>query len=299
MGIEDLPVHRREALLWRYALDLDYDGVDDLVREAADIPCRWDWGPDAIAEECVAVVGDDGRYHLVVNGEPQCAVERERGDPAGAVRHGQWCYWWTDGARYRVQAPPGSWGPDGLICGEQGHLDVSWLVTLTDAVADPALVPVRRRCVDTTARGHWPGYQGSDTPLGRQRAQLAAALGPRCHACRLRPGTDVDHDHFTGLVRGLLCEHCNSHVDKCVHVSGCPWADYLNDPPAAYLRLRYAKPERVGRDMQTAARIEYLGFDPLYRGVASRRPRFPVRQLPPPARADGIDMSTVEEAPLF
>ena len=26
-------MHRQEALLWRYALELDYDGVDDLVRQ--------------------------------------------------------------------------------------------------------------------------------------------------------------------------------------------------------------------------------------------------------------------------
>jgi hypothetical protein len=33
--LDDLPPHRRDALLWRYALELDYDGVDDLVRAAS------------------------------------------------------------------------------------------------------------------------------------------------------------------------------------------------------------------------------------------------------------------------
>jgi hypothetical protein len=49
---------------------------------------------------------------------------------------------------------------------------------------------------------------------------LVAALGQPCHACLIRPGASIDHDHFTGLVRGLLCLYCNTHIDGCLHVSG-------------------------------------------------------------------------------
>ncbi|MDQ0382631.1 hypothetical protein [Amycolatopsis thermophila] len=30
MSLDDLPEHRRDALLWRYAVELDYDGVEVL-----------------------------------------------------------------------------------------------------------------------------------------------------------------------------------------------------------------------------------------------------------------------------
>lgn len=66
-------------------------------------------------------------------------------------------------------------------------------------------------------------------------------------------------DHFTGLVRGLLCRNCNSRVDWCVHVSGCPWADYLNNPPAAHLQLIVPNRRLSAGERD---RIDYLGFNP-------------------------------------
>jgi hypothetical protein len=89
---------------------------------------------------------------------------------------------------------------------------------------------------------------------------LISEFGAVCHACRLRPGIFVDHDHFSGIVRGLLCVHCNTHVDECAHASGCPWADYLNDPPAARMKIRYPKLAVLLRKHQR--KIDYLGFDP-------------------------------------
>jgi recombination endonuclease VII len=299
VGLDDLPEHRREALLWRYTLELDYDGVDDLVREAAGSQCNLLWDAPAASEDCTAILGDDGRYHMLVDGSPRCAEQRRHDDLVATILHHQWCHWWTDGSRYRAQPPPDSWSREGLTYGCTDTVTVEWQVTLTEAVTDPVLVPTRQRCVHPTTRIDWPGYQGPDTPEGRQRAQLVAALGRVCHACGLRPGASIDHDHFTGLVRGLLCRYCNTHIDGCLHASGCVWADYLNNPPAAHLRLRYPKPERVGRSDRAAEKIEYLGFDPLYRGPAAERRRYPARQLPPPAHAVGIDLSAVEEAPLF
>jgi hypothetical protein len=62
-GFEDWPEQRREALLWRFALTLDYDGVADYVRTEAATPClNSDWRPPD--GEMSAVLGDDGRYHL-------------------------------------------------------------------------------------------------------------------------------------------------------------------------------------------------------------------------------------------
>jgi len=53
-------------------------------------------------------------------------------------------------------------------------------------------------------------------------------------------------------------------VDNCPHPDGCVFANYLNDPPAAQLRLLYHKPSKVSKEV--LAKIEQLGFNPLFRG---------------------------------
>lgn len=229
-----------------------------------------------------------------------CARHSRRGDPPGL--HEQLCFWWSDGSRYRLQAPadalrvPAEARPTGR--GKDRSRNVAWQVRLTDVVVDAAAIAVRNRCV-IGARQGWPGYLGSGTAMGRQRAQLVAELGPSCGACRRRPGTVVDHDHFTGLVRGLLCVHCNTWIDRCPHLTGCVWGDYLNHPPTAHLRLAYLRPERVGRSDRAAQKIDYLGFDPLYHGAADHRRRYPPRQLLPPPPHSTTTSYTSEAVPLF
>lgn len=78
--------------------------------------------------------------------------------------------------------------------------------------------------------------------------------------CGLRTGVIIDHEHFTGLVRGLLCAHCNTRIDYCPHLTNRRWATYLNEPPALTLGLRHHAPKKVRKDHQK--RIELLGFDP-------------------------------------
>lgn len=63
--------------------------------------------------------------------------------------------------------------------------------------------------------------------------------GGRCAICRgaRRQNLDVDHDHKTGLVRGLLCRRCNRRLlpaatDKPEVLQRA--IDYLTDPPAPH-----------------------------------------------------------------
>lgn len=71
-------------------------------------------------------------------------------------------------------------------------------------------------------------------------ALLVFFVGKRCPMCdkaftegRVRPRV-IDHDHVSGLVRGIICRQCN---DKVGHLhENVAWmrnaADYLTYPPA-------------------------------------------------------------------
>lgn len=82
------------------------------------------------------------------------------------------------------------------------------------------------------------------------RVQLTYGLGPgeyselfrqqdgKCAICRQprQQRLSVDHDHKTGLCRGLLCRRCNNHLlakgarDNPTILRSA--ADYLENPPA-------------------------------------------------------------------
>jgi hypothetical protein len=316
VGLDDLLPHRRAALLWRFAPELDYAAVDALVRDSAATPCEQRWVLAGEVGQQVAVLGDDGRYHLLRNGMALCGGRPRADDGVDVVRHKQWCHWWTDGSRYRIQAPADARGPEGdLVVGQAVERVASWVVTLTDRVEIPGLVPVRARCVDDlNVRVRWPGYRGSNNALGRLRSRLVREFGAKCSTCRQHWGTHVDHDHFTGRVRGLLCAGCNSHVDACPHASGCPFADYLNHPPAARLDLRYPRSPRIRpepsdsgdqdadqstdqrADERTDLKIAAFGFDPRYRGVKDEQRRAP--HLPAPEHSAAMPSGWLE-TPLF
>lgn len=63
---------------------------------------------------------------------------------------------------------------------------------------------------------------------------ISAQQGGVCAGC-LRRHRDVDHDHTTGEIRGLLCGTCNRRVLTGVRNDPATLrrlADYLENPPA-------------------------------------------------------------------
>jgi hypothetical protein len=63
-----------------------------------------------------------------------------------------------------------------------------------------------KTCVPDEAANQRRVKFGILTPAWEARR---ARYGDRCELCRKRPIRCVDHDHRTGLVRGLLCGRCN------------------------------------------------------------------------------------------
>lgn len=231
VGLADFAEHRRFHLLWQHHLHNTVDEIERLVGQAAHRRCPLPDAP-ASAPERSAILGSDGRYHLHVDGRRTCNPHYPYGDQAGQVwEHTQSCHWWSDGHRYLLQ-PPKSGDDESHRC---DRVTVHYTVEATDTVAEPDEIPRHLRCPET--RSSWPAFRTSATDLGWLREQLIDAFGPLCATCRHNPGQVVDHDHFTRYVRGLLCQYCNAWVDRCLHVSGCGFADYLNHPPATSLRL--------------------------------------------------------------
>jgi hypothetical protein len=143
-------------------------------------PCGWQWLEQA--DERVAVLGDDDRYHLLVDGQLVCvrlSLSSRRGllrNPPAAWRHEQWCHWWTDGTRYLIQAPRGAVRErTGAILGTGGR-PVRWSVVLTDHRLDPSQVPADQRCPIAESFGQWPLSQNPASALGRV-IRLIEALG--------------------------------------------------------------------------------------------------------------------------
>lgn len=68
-------------------------------------------------------------------------------------------------------------------------------------------------------------------------AELIRRQDGRCAICRARPNSErlaVDHDHATGLVRGLLCSRCNHDLLGAAHDSTTLLESalaYLTEPP--------------------------------------------------------------------
>lgn len=267
---EDLPIWRQEVILWRSALSLSYEDVSLESWERSRAACRVDQGGDDrdLRDNAVAVLGDDGRFHRAIDAHAVCGSwwgeirDQPSEDGSYVTLHEQRCHWWTDGARYRVHPPssvassdsPATDLRDGRSSGR-----FRWAVRLLDTDLPLEAVRPRERC-PLDAPLQWPTWSNPRSQVGKIRHTLVTELGVMCHACGRRRGRVVDHDHFNGRVRGLLCLHCNAHVDDCPHLDNCPWADYLNEPLAAHLKLDYPRAYEDRR--RDSRKIQLLGLDP-------------------------------------
>jgi hypothetical protein len=85
------------------------------------------------------------------------------------------------------------------------------------------------------------GLLPDDSGLSRaeKRAALLEMQGGRCAICGSECPQCADHDHATGLLRGMLCSGCNrregQHSSTLLAVDDLPVAAYLACPPAAPL----------------------------------------------------------------
>lgn len=249
-GLDELPVWRQEQLLWRFALSLDWWGVDDRVR--TDSAMRSPCGTPRVYDrrEWRAARGDDDRWHLLDEaGRVQC------GDPFGGRGHWQTCWWRIDAALGAVRCANNLLLP-GFMLGE-----ARWRVQIVEqaGMVDPRAVRPRDRCPG--APGLWPPA-AQQSAVAVMQAYLVRRYGPDCQCCRSDQGEIVDHDPFTGVVRGLVCRNCNNLAELCPHLPGqCHVIDYLTRPPLAGLVLRY--PHQAVTVQRAQPRIEALGFSPL------------------------------------
>ncbi|AVH55638.1 hypothetical protein C4B68_07420 [Streptomyces dengpaensis] len=247
--LDDLPPYRRAKLLWDFA-HFGVWGVDQKVREAVGKPCHVN-GPVPDPPR-VAVLGDDGRFHLMSGDQMHCSKKPfDQG-----WEHRQYCSW---SASDTGTAPVGD-------PGQSQTLDHRWFVNAEGEGVPLESVSAEQHCAGGGYGGFhfWPPPPAKTAVVRRLRAALVEALGPDCHLCGALPGAMVDHDYSTGMVRGLLCRLCNRTVEECPHVDGCPKAEYMNNPPAAHLALAY--PPYLAYEPKESTRkrkIELLGFDPL------------------------------------
>ena len=115
-------------------------------------------------------------------------------------------------------------------------------------------------------------YTGS----GMSRAEIRAALhrlqSGRCAVCASPGELQVDHDHATGLTRGLLCRSCNQREGMR---GDHPDIDaYRTSPPAAGLGWLWALPDTwTGEDIANVQRlgISILEYLPQHLELAAAR----------------------------
>ncbi|MEU6246044.1 endonuclease domain-containing protein [Glycomyces sp. NPDC047010] len=233
-GFAAMPEHRRAALQWRYR-NAGPGWLDRAITAAAGRPCQVPSEDRMSGLE--AIMDEVGSWHLCHDGSFACEHFYRLPGPI-ALGHG----WEKAVAAVReleATDPQGRYRPGFGVDG--GWIEFERQPVLTETIDDPASIQWTLRCRSMAGLWRWPGYCGPVGKTGPLRSVLVAQFGAACQACGVHPNECIDHDHTTGIVRGLLCPYCNNNIDLCKHVFGCAFADYLNNPPAYHLGLKHPK----------------------------------------------------------
>lgn len=198
-----------------------------------------------------------------MTGRHRCIVCATRHLPIDdQVERARWRVGMVPPALRRAVVPSYLWPPGQRWCGScQSFVD------LADVQGSRC-----RACASSAAHS-----KRIEKTYGLDREAYDALLklqGGRCAICRARPKSKrlaVDHDHKTGVVRGLLCSRCNHDL------MGAAWDSqamalallgYISAPPAAG---HWTAPEDSGRPAAVAGPGALSGP-----GGTTARPNLPV-----------------------
>ncbi|HEY9374916.1 endonuclease domain-containing protein [Streptomyces sp.] len=113
----------------------------------------------------------------------------------------------------------------------------------------------RNGCTPEQAQILWAMERAADARIGGDgTVVLAAWQDGRCAICGKVRDLVCDHDHRTGLVRGWLCQSCNT-AEGTHHEPGTIFERYRHRPPAAILGLAIPYLDPVtGREAEAQTR---------------------------------------------
>lgn len=187
-------------------------------------------------------------YGFISDGRPSCAPNRH------SLRDERYATRPLDGtAGYHLWSP--SRGLNTIGCRHRRDDYRSYWTAAELTTHIPATqVPPDQRCAPWVAPRYLPRpYQGPlpaqwpDVRIPRWYAwwRLHDLQDGTCATCDA-PAYAIDHDHTTGLVRGLLCVSCNKREGACAaqarfgsHPGRPCFQDYWDNPPTAGLRWLY------------------------------------------------------------
>lgn len=170
--------------------------------------------------------------------------KRGCGRPVKTKTMCQECAEWHAGKRNNVGLPDGLGAPCAMGCGDiattkrSKYCNRCRLEAMKESSRKSRLRemsdPEKRDKISKRNRAHWLNRQyGIST---EEHASILSRQGNACAICKspnsgFYRGWHTDHDHITGMVRGILCASCNHMLGKAKDNVGILAAaiEYLNN----------------------------------------------------------------------